>query len=239
VLHEKRPIVVIAEGADDLPVTDRRAYRDVWHVAGSPTDSAALKAADVGSAYAAIVLPDSPDDASADAGSILKTLAVKYENPKLYTCAQVLDTENRVHFEDAPVDEIVATGEVGAKLLAQAVLTPGITNIYRRLVSATEDTNEVYRCEVRGAVERVAVGKTFAELRGMLDGDQVLLVGLETRREDGSYVMTVNPKREDRLTDEDRRAGRVSRDGYRIGAADRLLVVSYGPADLRNALLRR
>ena len=71
----------------------------------------------------------------------------------------------------------------------------------------------------------------------MLKGAQVVPVGIECRLRDGSYNMTVNPKPEDRMTEEEKKAGRVSRDKYRIKKADRLLVISYGPGDLRGTLL--
>ncbi|NOZ21866.1 MAG: hypothetical protein GXP25_12360 [Planctomycetes bacterium] len=239
VLSGKRPIVIVTEHADDLPITDRRAYQDIWAVPGVATDSAVLREADVQSAYAAIVLPNRTDDPSADAGSILKALAIRHENAALHICAQVLSTDNVAHFQDSPVDEIVATGDVAAKLLAQAVLTPGITDVYRRLLSATEDSNEVYRVGVDDALAEVVVGKTFCDLRRMLDGSEAILLGIETRRNDGACCTTVNPKLDARMSPEEKAAGHVSRDQYAIKKSDRFLVISYGPEDLRNNLLSK
>ena len=98
-----------------------------------------LAQANLSTARAAIVLSDEHVDAfSRDARAILTTLAIKKAYPTLYTCVELADPHNATHCKLAGADEIIVSGALTSRLLVQATLNPGVTQVISELLSYQE-----------------------------------------------------------------------------------------------------
>ncbi len=168
------PIVLLAP-LQENPLPDL----NLRFVSGNPVNADDLERAGVSRARAAIVLTDESDndphtDSTYDARAVLTVLAVKDANPTLHVVAQMRDPHNRIHYERARADEIVASAEMSEGLLARSALNSGIANAFATLLRL-DTTQEMYIIDTPPALE----GKTFqAALVHQQIRDQTILVGI-------------------------------------------------------------
>jgi len=263
VVREKKPVVIVTDQPEQvlprqLQADARREgaggpeddpYHGVFVVPGDPTSDHVLARADVKHAETAIVLSDPREGDFADTKSVLIALAVEAIEPRVHTIVELLNSRNRIHFKHTLVDEIVCMDELTEKLLAQAALTHGLSEFYMRLLTATDDTNEVYVVDVpeefveKGCTYR-AVEKAICEY----EREDLVLVGVQTDAErmngdrqltnrHGQHirqkVLTVNPPSRATLA---RRADLQRRNltdrEYVLQKGDKLFVIAYKPPDL-------
>jgi voltage-gated potassium channel len=216
VLKNIRPIVIVANYEDtiDLPKEDEdERFNSVYFVKGDPTDETILNKAYLKNAYSVIILSDISHDNYADSKSVLITLAVKNLNPDVYVIAEVQDVNSVVHFKNAKIDELVSSSQLGVQLISQSAITHGITSFYNRLLTFSEETNEVYLVDL----PEEFLGKSFSEASIILSqirhAEPVILVGV--KREDRVFI---NPRNED--------FGSFESD-------DKLFVISFDRPDLK------
>lgn len=161
----KIPVIVLV---NELPreEVDSIMYRfqdvEFRYVRGNFTKEEVLARANVRHARAAIILSDVSGDhpyAQADERTIFGCLAIKSMAPKVKTCAELRNAENREHLKRAQVDEIVVRGEFNAAILAGAAAATGISTVLKRLMNMEEE-NKLWRAPIH---ERF-VGKTVGEL---------------------------------------------------------------------------
>lgn len=168
------PIVLLAPMSEN-PLPDHA----VKFVNGNPTLAHDLERAGIQRARAAIVVTDESDrdphtDSTYDARSVLTVLALKSAAPNLHVVAHMRDPQNRIHFERARADEVVASAEMSEGLLARSALNIGIANAIATLLRL--DTHqEMYVIDLPPALE----GKTFqAALVHHQIRDHTILVGV-------------------------------------------------------------
>jgi len=221
VLKNIRPIVIVAKNIDknELPEEDKDdIFKNVYIIKGDPTDNTMLNKACLNKAYSVIIISDLSHENYADSKSVLIALAVKNLNPDIYLIAEVQDINNVIHFKNAKIDELVSSSQLGVQLISQSAITHGITSIYNRLLTFSEETNEVYLVEL----PEEFIGKTFSELSIALsqirDTEPVILVGV--KRKDRIFI---NPKQEDFTS--------FKRD-------DELFVISFERPDLKQLVKR-
>lgn len=151
----------------------------VKFVNGNPVHAEDLDRAGVQTARGAIVLTDESDhdphtDSTYDARAVLTVLAVKAANPNLHIVAQMRDPANRIHYERARADEVVASAEMSEGLLARSALNSGIANTFASLLRL-DTTQEMYIVDTPLALQ----GKTFqAALVHKQIRDGTILVGV-------------------------------------------------------------
>lgn len=184
VVKGKKTIVIIDKDIGEMPKDSE--FDDVYAVHGDPTDDTTLKRANVAEAYSAIILANEDEREYADSKSILIALAIENINSKVYTCVEVLDSRNIVHFRRTTVDEIISVNEISEKMLSQASMNPGITNFFLELLTFQEEGNEVYRLDL----PKNYVGKTFRSLFVKLIEKRIILTGL---KHIGSHAPLINP----------------------------------------------
>ncbi|MFW6159320.1 MAG: TrkA-related ion transporter, partial [Planctomycetota bacterium] len=195
IVKDKRPIVVISEGADaaDLPdEADLPEFEDVYLVKGDPANEVILKRANVHHAYSVVVLADPEEGELADAKSILIAMAVRSVcqaagAEKTHICVEGIAPQNVAHLRRAGADEIVSASDFSMMLLAQSTLAHGLSTVYRDLLTVSGETNEIYILPVPDEF----VGKSFADLgTAMLANadaeNPTILIGVAT--EDGIHV---------------------------------------------------
>ena len=165
-------IVVLA------PSESRLVHEDeVEFINGDPTQDRDLRRARVQEAKSVIVLTDftkKPNDA--DANALLIALAVESLNQKVHTCVQILNSENKIHFERANVDEIICLDKLGGNLAVSSALNHGMSYLISELLTFNSGS-EIYRYS--GKLPDTLIGKTFSQAAAALAERHILLLGIE------------------------------------------------------------
>ncbi len=171
-LAELNPVVIVDPQIKAPPV-DHPLLKAIQ---GDPTDWTVLEKANARRAKAAIILADGEggDPNAVDARSLLIALAIETLQPDVYSCVEVLNPDNVVHFERANVDEVISVSEISNRLVVQAALSPGVSKVIVDMLTFGEG-EEVYKVPVPEAF----VGSTFADLAGALMSEQgMVLIGV-------------------------------------------------------------
>lgn len=165
------PIVVIAP-LDESPKPDDPLF---YFVQGEP-DKDTLNKANAGKANTIIVLLDETIEPYAqDAKVILTTLTIKTLYPNVYVCAEIGSAENLEHCRNAKADEVIVSGEIGAKLLVQAALDHGVTELVSELLS-NRYGNEIYIIDT----PKELINKSFLDATIFLKKNyDILCVGIK------------------------------------------------------------
>ncbi len=162
-LHAERvadpqPVVILAS-LETNPTSDPLAM----FVRGSPSDAEDLTRAGIARASTAIVLADQSSPAAApddvDGKTLLTALAVESLNPDVYTCVEVIRSQNRQHFQRTNADELVVSAELTGSLLAISAMNHGMSRVIADLTSHG-DGQELYQVPVPRAV----AGRPFSEV---------------------------------------------------------------------------
>lgn len=163
-VEDTRRVVVLAQLESD-PTREE----DVEFLRGDPSDETDLRRAGIDVADTAIILADesnpSTNAGDRDARTLLTCLAVESINPDVYTCVEVIRSENRQHFARTHANELVVSAELTGALLAGSATTHGLSRLVADLVTHPEG-NEFYRVVAPPPV----VGKTVQDAMPLLKG---------------------------------------------------------------------
>ncbi|HNY13822.1 MAG TPA: NAD-binding protein, partial [Candidatus Wallbacteria bacterium] len=136
-----QPIVILADNITEKP-SELIDFEDVYFVKGDGSNEADLIKANIMEAKNAIILADVTRDNRLsnipDAKSILISLAIETINPGVYTCVEVIDSANIPHFKRCHADEIIAISEISGKLMVQAALNHGISELVSDILTFGE-----------------------------------------------------------------------------------------------------
>ena len=179
-VEDPRRIVVLSRHADD-PTRDD----SVEFLHGDPADADDLHRAGLLTCSTAIILADESDPTATagdkDARTLLTCLAVESIHPDVYSCVEVVRSENRQHFERTRVNEMVVSAELTGALLAGSARTHGLSKLVSDLVTHP-DGQEFYRMRAPAGL----VGLTMSAALGRVkDEFDALLVGFVTADETG------------------------------------------------------
>ncbi|MFO7618920.1 MAG: NAD-binding protein [Thermoplasmata archaeon] len=113
----------------------------------------------------------------------------------IFTAVELLDSKSQHYFMNTRADVIVSIDAFAEHLMAQAVLKPHISLIFRDLLTFSEDTCEFYFRDV----PEPFIGKSYGELQVSLVGHPVILIGhtrpvQEEKRLHTRNSVTLNPK---------------------------------------------
>ena len=172
-VRQQRGVVVLND-------SERRPFKDerVEFIKGDPSQDTDLKRAGVMKADSVIVLTDLTKGANeADAEALMVVLAVESLNSKVHTCAQIVNSANRMHLERAHADEIICLDQVGGSLAVASALNHGVSRIVSELLSFNLGS-EFYRYD--RPISDKLVGKDFAEAVQLLAQKHILLLAIET-----------------------------------------------------------
>lgn len=192
------PAVVVVAELDELPpeVGKLPIGPRVFLVRGDSTTPPVLEQARIAFAKRAIIVADSTRpraDQDRDARTVLAALMVERMNPKITTCAELLNRENEVHLRAAGVEEVITTPEAGGQQLAMAALHPGLADVVSELISAKSGATLV-----KEPVPDELLALTFATAMERLKRERnAVLIGLEVNGREGKKSpvckMIVNP----------------------------------------------
>jgi voltage-gated potassium channel len=214
-------ILVVCPDADQLPSTGRKTHHRVFGLADDPSRREALEFANLGHALRVIVLSEHPGEQSArdrDNVALMHALAAVARNRTVPLVVELQEPESLRYAAAIDNAECLVSRHFGERLISQAVLNPGVTEVYHRLMTFTGDSNEFYSVEVPPAL----LGKTFEEAQEhFLDDDDeaVVLVGLDDSAVSVPYERFVLGV--DNGSDEPDLGDHV------LDATDRLIVVAY------------
>lgn len=132
-------------------------------VKGDPTVEDDLERAGIGDAVSAIVFPqDTGDDA--DMRSILIVMAIKHLAPHVRTVVEAANPKNVLHLRRAHADEVIATPQFVAHLLARSSVHAGLVDLVMDMVSGGEGS-ELYRIELPDKLRDLRVNEAGQALR--------------------------------------------------------------------------
>jgi voltage-gated potassium channel len=172
-VQDPRKIAVLANLENDPTKVD-----DVEFYRGDPSDETDLLRVGIDRCSMAIVLADesmpAASDAERDARTLFTVLAVETVNAEVYTCVEVIRSENRRHFTNTHANELVISAEVTGALLAGSAANPGLSRVVTNLVTHPDD-QEFYRIPVPADL----VGRPVSEaLVALKERQDALLVGI-------------------------------------------------------------
>lgn len=190
--HRRFAIVAVAE-FDELPEADlRRELRShVYFHKGDYTRIEVLESVGIRRAQRAILLADKTrprSDQDRDARTVLAALTIEKLNPKIATCAQLLDRKNNVQLQVAGVEDVVVDDEVCGRLMASTAQTEGMIAVFTEILSL-DDGNQFMRAALPEAWDRISFGEAVQRAKQQQDA---LLVGIQ-RQMDGQSRTLINP----------------------------------------------
>jgi len=220
--HQDFQITVIANRSNHR-VNEEECTRNVRFVFADPTRRSELDNAGVCNMESLVVLADrggSDGERSSDHRTLVVCLAAREVNPEVHLVAEVLHSENQEYFERIDGVEIVSVEDLAEKLLAQAVVSPGITQVYLELLTATEDSNEVYVVPVPPRWQGEPFDSIAAEL--LKNEPPIVALGYRSNPPSGQAVVVLNPQLQ-----RGKRRGVVDWRRYPLGSEDSLVVMAY------------
>lgn len=152
------PIVIIDDMIDNKPVDDAR----VSFVKGNAAELSTLNRANINQAKYAIVLAENHTPV-ADQKTVLTVLAIERTNPAVITCAELIDSNNEEHLNEAGCDIIINASTLSSRLLAMSLQNPSVNLIIKELVS--QEGNEIYRVPVSNRYTGHPFLETLPELK--------------------------------------------------------------------------
>ena len=164
---KNKQVVLIADLERD-PFPDNNL---VHFIRGKIDDKEILKKANVLMAKTVIILNEDNNDAT----TVLSSLTVNSLNPSVYSIAEISKEENRIHLENAGVNEIVVNNNINSRLMVRTALYHGISTIFNELLS-NKIGNEIYMLEA----DKEYINKDFAEVFTNLKQEKkAILIGLK------------------------------------------------------------
>lgn len=191
-VHNKNPIIVVTENPELVPKSTDKAYRGLLIIGGDPADKEILERADIRTAKTAVILADEKDIERADSKSILIQLAIDSINPNVHTIVELVKSSSEMYFRYTHVNEIICLEQLAEKLLSQAALTPGLSDVYLNLLTQSLDTNEIYLEELPESF----VGHTYEDVEKKIvsiEEKDIILIGWATeveKRVNGEVVLS-------------------------------------------------
>lgn len=199
---EKRPIIVLTQPtrqtSDKLP--DTPEYDDVYMIIGNPADDTYLQRANISGAHSILILADDEHSDDPDATSLMTLLSVGkvlsldeniQKRPNIVV--EVLNPVFTNHMYEAGANQVIAYSDIAHKLLAQAIITPGAIGFVQEILTATDDSNEVYVLSIPKEYE----GLTFQEFAHKIinkhstTSNPLTVVGVQSGRK-----LYINPRNE-------------------------------------------
>lgn len=228
--HEFSTTVIARPGAQlEAEGSAERLLSNVSFVVGDPTRKEVLKNVGLENLETLVILADREgvSGSATDHRSLVITLAARAVAPDIRILVEVLDSAHQEHFEDIDKLEIISVHSFAEKILSQAVMCPGITGIFMQLLTADEDTNEIYLTPI----PEPWIGRSFEDCyKNQLDAsEEILLLGYQTRAEFSERaedqtkpVQIINPRLKP-----SRRYGAEDWRGHEFREDDRLIVMAY------------
>ena len=219
---DRRRLIVIVSGADEHAAAPKCDEDNVIYIE-APVGDASLQQACVNDAVSVMILADDVRTAErADTKTVMTILSIRQlqkEGGKPVPIIAEIRDPGKVDLASFAGDlkngqvEVVSSDRLGVKLLCQAAVTPGVTQIYEELLTFGEHSDEFYSTKVPDKF----VGSKFSD---------VIRLAAAARAE-GICVIPVGIRRGDQLllNSSDAEIGALSKDDFLFAISDNLSVM--------------
>lgn len=140
---EKKAEIVVIDNTDKIPVIHERVH----FVSGDPAEEDVLLKANILETKSVSVFTDERIDLSeyADGKTLLIASRVesisKQSGKSIYTIVEIMKENHIALFEYANVDEFILSNDSVSRLMAQAAIHPGSSQLFKQLLSKTDGEN--------------------------------------------------------------------------------------------------
>lgn len=217
-------IVISPNEVNEATYQKKPAYKLVTFIHSDPSLHDVLKVCQAHQSRSVILIADEvnhsedPDGNSALIALAINRLCDDANIKRPHIVAEALDHRRIQHLYDAGVDEVVCAHDFGLGILAQSSINPGLSEVYNRLLTYSDATNEIY---ISTDVPERFHGLTFA---------QASKVFAENRDPDNPSIL-IGVKRNGEIflnTRQDERGENLGK----INEGDQLITISFDPPEL-------
>lgn len=165
------PIVLIDETLSEAP----KGYKNFHFVKGNSSEDAVLKQANIGLASSVLVTAKQQgSEFTADARAILTTLAVKSQNPDVYTIVEILTKEQLGNARRAGADECIESTTLTGAVLVTSLLYHHMSDVVDNLLRF-DQTNRLSFC----LTPKANIGNPFSQVMAATYQNDTLLIGIK------------------------------------------------------------
>ncbi len=175
-------ILVVSRAAEELKALDSTIYKKVLALPGDALDSRILQAANIKDALRVVLLSSSfragDSEQEVDNRTLMKTMAVLGKNERVPIVAELQSEDNLHGASTLDSVEFVVSRRFGERLISQAVLNPGVTEVYDTLMTFNDCGSEFFTVPVPPDL----VGKTFMKAQLFfldIEEEPMVLVGVD------------------------------------------------------------
>lgn len=188
-------ILAVCTNADELMISIPVVYKRVVALKGEPLNPEILKKADIDLAKRVIVLSQNKDEKnteSSDHNCLMKAIALNAVNKNVPVTVQLNLLESMKFAKIMANTDFIVSSVYSEKLISQGVLNPGVTEIYRSLMTFSSDSCEFYKVKVPdffGETGFNEIQKYFFD-----EDNNIIPVGAyKYRKDSGNYDLIINP----------------------------------------------
>lgn len=208
----RKGVVVVADC--DAHISKEAGIKNasrLFHVKDDYTKFETLEKVGTARARRALVLADSSNknlsDQDRDARTVLAALTLEKINPKIFTCAELLNKQNAAHLKIAGVEEIISRADLTAGLFAATAVNDGVTAVISQILTHHEGA---YLRKI--TVPKEYFGKTYGSLLYDFKNEfDSTIIALEIAQEKFAEPH-VNPTSSTLLSDGDRVVVLITKD---------------------------
>ncbi len=188
-LKGKYYFLIVSPDAENHKISDPLIYKRVLARSGDPVQMKILDESDVDSALRVAVLAadENLPPQSIDNKTLMITLAVACRRKGIPMVVELKTRESMSYAKQLPGIDFVVGGRYVEYLACQAVLNPGVTEIYYELMNFIREDNELYTIPLPSHL----VGKSFQDAQlHFLDYDQesIVLIGVDRSPPDAPHT---------------------------------------------------
>lgn len=216
-------ILAVCTNADDLMVTIPEVYKRVVALKGDPLKPEVLKKADIDSAKRIIVLSQNRTETnseSSDHNCLMKAIAVNAVNKTAPVTVELNLLKSLKFAKVMDNTDFIVSSVYSEKLISQGVLNPGVTEIYRSLMTFSSDSCEFYKIRLPEHFE----AQTFNEVQKyfLCERRNIIPVGVyKYKSSEKAFSLMINPFAHKFRNNED------ADYDIRIESPDYLIVIAY------------
>jgi voltage-gated potassium channel len=218
----KNQILIVSRRGDKIKIANPKHYKKVLALPGDPLNRSILKQAWINNASRVIILSSDNDKNDTllekDNRSLMKTIAAISFNPGVDMTVELQTTDSLKYASHLAGVNFIVARIFGERLIGQAVMNPGVTEIFTSLMTYTDDSSEFYFIPVPNEL----VGKTLKQAQLFfldLDEEPMILVGIDRSPKDFPGTnFKLNP-----VSDDDG----LSSPGVILGEKDNLILIAY------------
>ena len=197
IFREHKQVVLVDEHLEELP--PELVKRNVHFVRGNPVRNETLSRASAAFADHALVLSRNENDGASDNLNVSIALAVEGCNKTVDTVVEIVDSASEELLRKTGCDRIVCTSRLGAYLLNQELVNPGVQEVVEDLLSAEKGQN-IYLIEVSRPWQMTEIVEQCRRkghlVLGIRTPDRVLLnPDANTTANPGDKIITVGASR--------------------------------------------